>query len=260
MQRVPLTAKVLYAAFMAVLVPYYWHEYTAWNFLYFCDVALFLTLVGIWTERPLLISIPAVGILLPQAIWVVDLLARAVAGVHLTGMTEYMFDPAIPLFVRSLSSFHGWLPFLLIWLLMRMGYDRRAILVQPVLAVSLLVICYAWGPVGPAVGTEAVNVNYVFGMNDAAPQTSMAPVAWLALMMAVNVVLFHLPTHALLTWFQRRGAVSLGRDAPVGSRLLQVGKGAAQHVRGALDALAFLRGHGRLEHSNAPRGSDHGRQ
>ena len=49
-RRIPLPAKVLFTAFMAVLVPTYWVNYGPTNFLYFCDVALFLTLVGIWTE------------------------------------------------------------------------------------------------------------------------------------------------------------------------------------------------------------------
>jgi hypothetical protein len=41
--RLPLALKLVYTAFMAVLVPVYWHYYGPTNFLYFCDVALFLT-------------------------------------------------------------------------------------------------------------------------------------------------------------------------------------------------------------------------
>src|SRR5262249_11265747 len=67
--RLPLWVKIVYTAFMAVLVPVYWHYYGPTNFLYFCDVALILTLVGVWIESPLLISMCAVGILMPQAFW-----------------------------------------------------------------------------------------------------------------------------------------------------------------------------------------------
>lgn len=211
MRRIPLAAKVLYTAFMAVLVPYYWHEYTPWNFLYFCDVALILTLVAIWTESRFLVSLSAVGIMLPQTVWVADFLARLTMGVHLTGMTGYMFDADIPLFVRGLSSFHGWLPFVLVWLLVRLGYDRRAIHVQAPLAIGLLLVCYAFGPIGPAAGNEAVNINYVFGMDDAAPQTTMAPLAWLGLMMVVNVFAFQVPTHLVL---QRLIGLRARADAP----------------------------------------------
>ena len=89
----PLWLKLAYSAFMAVLVPVYWHYYGPTNFLYFCDIALILTLVGIWIESPLLISMCAVGILVPQVLWVVDFLGNLV-GMPLIGMTDYMFERA----------------------------------------------------------------------------------------------------------------------------------------------------------------------
>ena len=201
MNRIPLPVKIVYTAFVAVLVPYYWATYTPWNFLYFCDVALLLTLVAIWTENALLVSMSSVGILLPQALWVLDFLARAVAGVHITGMTAYMFDPSLPLFVRGLSTFHGWLPFLLVYLLSRVGYDRRAYRAQTVLAVGLLLVCFYLAPKPPPstrFPSHAVNINYVYGMDDQRPQTLMAPELWMLLMIGVNVVALYVPTHLVL--------------------------------------------------------------
>jgi hypothetical protein len=201
MNRIPLPVKIGYTAFVAVLVPYYWVTYTPWNFLYFCDVALLLTLVAIWTENALLISMSGVGIVLPQTLWVLDFLTRAVAGIHITGMTAYMFDPAIPLFVRGLSTFHGWLPFLLVYLLSRVGYDRRAYRAHAVLAVALLLVCFYLAPKPPPSAefpNHAVNINYVYGMNDKQPQTVVAPELWLLLMMAMNVVVLYVPTHLAL--------------------------------------------------------------
>ena len=121
--RIPLAVKLAYTVFVAILVPNYWLAYSPWTFLYFCDVALLLTLPALWLESALLLSLPAVGITLPQLLWVVDFLT----GTHITGMTSYMFDPKLPLFVRGLSTFHGWLPFLLVWGVWRLGYDRRAL-------------------------------------------------------------------------------------------------------------------------------------
>src|SRR5215470_1285160 len=95
-RRIPLRVKVAYTAFVAVVVPCYWVTYTPWNFLYFCDIALLATAVGVWIESPLLVSMQAVAITLPQLLWVVDMLCRLVAGLHVTGVTSYMFDPAIP--------------------------------------------------------------------------------------------------------------------------------------------------------------------
>jgi hypothetical protein len=45
----------------------------------------------------------------------------------MTGMTAYMFDGAKPLFLRGLSLFHGWLPFFLVYLVARLGYDGRGL-------------------------------------------------------------------------------------------------------------------------------------
>ena len=42
--RVPLWLKLIFTAFMFVLVPVYWYYYGPTNFLYFCDVSLLLTL------------------------------------------------------------------------------------------------------------------------------------------------------------------------------------------------------------------------
>ncbi|HET8644043.1 MAG TPA: hypothetical protein VFO85_01065, partial [Vicinamibacteria bacterium] len=59
-QRIPLAVKLIYTAFMAVLVPYYWMAYGPTNFLFFCDIALFFALAALWLESPLLASMPLV--------------------------------------------------------------------------------------------------------------------------------------------------------------------------------------------------------
>ena len=123
--RIPRSVKVAYSAFAAVLVPYYWQAYGPTNFLYFCDVAVLLTLVAVWRESAWLVSMASVGIVLPQLLWQVDFLGL-LCGLPVTGMTGYMFDPKLSLFTRGLSFFHFWLPILLLWLLRRLGYDRRA--------------------------------------------------------------------------------------------------------------------------------------
>lgn len=206
--RLPLQVKIAYTAFLCVLVPYYWITYTPWNFLYFCDIALLVALVALWLENGLLASSQAVGIVLPQLLWVGDFLARLVLGVHVTGMTAYMFDPQIPLFVRGLSLFHGWLPFFLLWLVWRLGYDRRGAKVQSVIVWVVLVVCYFWGPAPPPPPDNpkaAVNINYVYGLDDQQPQQWMPPALWLTALMAFYPVALILPAHfALRKWFDRK--------------------------------------------------------
>jgi hypothetical protein len=123
---IPLWLKLAYTAFMAVLVPVYLSNYGPTNFLYFCDVALIITLVGVWIESPLLVSMCAVGIIASQALWLIDFFSNMI-GHPLTGLTDYMFMSNHSLFLRGLSLFHGWLPFLLLYLVWRLGYDGRAL-------------------------------------------------------------------------------------------------------------------------------------
>ncbi len=199
--RIPTWVKLAYSAFVSILVPCYWVTYTPWNFLYFCDVALLVTVVAIWVESPLLVSMQAVAITVPQMLWVVDLFCRLVVGVHVTGVTGYMLDSGISPFLRVLSSFHGWPPFLLLWLLSRLGYDRRALGRQSVVAVTILLISYMFAPAPPPSASHpnwAVNLNYVYGLDDKYPQTLMAPRLWLLLMMAFNLIALYVPTHFVL--------------------------------------------------------------
>lgn len=198
--RLPLWLKLTYTAFLAVLIPVYWVNYGPTNFLYFCDVALFLTLAGVWLEKPLLISLPAVGILIPQALWCVDFAVNLCGG-HLTGMTDYMFDANRPLFLRGLSLFHGWLPFLLYYAVKRLGYDRRAFAGWSAICVVLCLVAYFLLPPAGAVLTNPKtprNVNYVFGFSDTAPQSWLPPLAYLGAWIGALIGFVFTPTHFLL--------------------------------------------------------------
>lgn len=197
---IPLGLKVAFTLFMAVLVPVYWANYGPTNFLYFCDVALFMTLVALWTENRLLASAAAVGILLPQFFWCIDFCAE-LAGFKLTGMTSYMMDSSRSLFLRGLSLFHGWLPFLLAYLVLKLGYDPRALKVWTVLAVVLCLVAYYFLPPAGAVLANPKlprNVNYVFGLDETKPQAWLSPGVYLTAWLAALFAVIYLPTHALL--------------------------------------------------------------
>ena len=137
----PLEPKVAYAAFVAVLVPVYLRQYGPGNFLWFSDVALFGGCLALLFELPLLASTQAIAVLIPELLWTADFVLRLARGHGLGGgtMTQYMFDASIPRTTRALSLFHIWLPPALIWMVWRMGYDRRALAVQSV-AGGILVI------------------------------------------------------------------------------------------------------------------------
>lgn len=201
-RRIPLALKIALTAFVAVQVVFYWATYGPTNFLFFCDVALFLTLISVLTENPLPASMAAVGILIPQFLWVIDL-ACGFFGYFPLGLTDYMFTDPLP--ARTISLFHGWLPFLLLYLVYRLGYDRRALVAWTVAAWGLMLIAYFLLPAPPAAegSTAPVNVNFVYGLSSKEPQQWMPPLAWLALMMIGLPILFFIPTHLLLSWWRR---------------------------------------------------------
>lgn len=210
-RTIPLWLKLAYTLFVSVLVPYYWIAYGPTNFLFFCDIALFLTLAALWLESRLLASMAGVGILMPQALWMADFLGSAI-GIPLTGMTGYMFDAKYSLFVRGLSFFHFWLPILLVWMIWRLGYDRRALSSWTSLAWLVLMICYFLMPAPPAPADNPdliVNINYVYGFSDKEPQSWMPPLAWFATLLVALPTLIYLPTHFILgKLFRREPAAS----------------------------------------------------
>jgi hypothetical protein len=186
----PLVVKLIYSLFVGVLVPYYWSFYGPANFLWLCDIALLLTVVALWWESRFLASMQLVAVFLPSTIWLTDFLARLFTGYFLTRWTHYMFRPDIPLVIRILSLYHGWLPFLLLWMVWRRGYDHRSWIAQTVLTWIVLPICFFF--------TDPIRaLNGVFGPSGEHLQTWVAPGLWLLLMLAVYPICVYLPSHLI---------------------------------------------------------------
>ena len=145
---------------------------------------------ALWLENALLASMMAVSIIFFEAIWNIDFFTRLATSKSLIGLSAYMFDPKIPLFIRALSSFHIGLPLLLLWTLHRLGYDRRAFFCQTILALLVLPLSYL-------VSNPRENVNWVYGFGETAQRTLPAPI-FLILVMMIFPIVAYLPTHLLL--------------------------------------------------------------
>lgn len=184
-------------AWLAVWFPAYAWNWGFANFLNLCDLALILTCLGFFASSPLLLSSQAVSSLVVDALWTLDVVWRLILGRHLIGGTEYMWDERFPLALRLLSLFHVGLPPLLLWTLRRVGYDRRALLLQSAIAAVVI-------PLARLAGPEA-NTNF----SHTAPLLHRPlgpPALHLVLTLAILVFVIYLPTHLLLARLYRPSA------------------------------------------------------
>ena len=192
---IALGIKVAYTLFLAVLVPVYWAHYGPRNFLWFSDIALLGSGLAVWLESPLLASMMALAVLLPELAWNLDFLGRLLTGHAMIGMSAYMFDRTLPRYLRALSLFHVLLPAWLLWLVARLGYDPRAWAWQSLLAAVVLPVTYR-------VTEPSENVNWVHGLG--APRPRRHPWIYLALLIGSFSVVLYLPPHLLLrAWLGR---------------------------------------------------------
>lgn len=155
-------------------------------------MALLTTLLAIWLESSLLVSMMALSVLIPELGWAVDYTIRLVVGQEAVsfGGTHYMFDPGIPLFVRGLSLYHLALPVFLLWAIHRLGYHRKALLGQTL-------VCWIVLPLSYMVSKPTANINWVFGFIDP-PQQWLPAAGFVLLLMALFPLVLFLPTHLLL--------------------------------------------------------------
>ena len=188
---IPLWLKLAWTAWLVVWAPLYWRQYGAQNFLYFCDLGNFLIAAGLWLESGLILSWQAVGLLVFQTLYAIDLVGAVLFGHHIIGGTEYMFDPKVPLFVRLLGLYHLVVPPLLLWSVRRLGYDPEALRWQTFTTWTLLLINFNWRP--------EYNVNWARGLGH---EQHMVP-HWMYLVAYLIVVplVVYWPTHlALKRW------------------------------------------------------------
>jgi hypothetical protein len=189
--RIPWWLKIAWTVWLLVWAPAYWKQYGAQNFLYFCDLGNFLIGLGLWLESRSILSWQAVGLLIFQTLYSLDLLSALLLHRHFVGGTEYMFDPVIPLWIRLLGLYHFAVPVLLLWSVRRLGYDVSAWKWQTLATCAVVPINYFWRP--------GFNVNWARGIGH---EQHVVP-GWLYLSgyAVVAIAAIYLPTHvALRRW------------------------------------------------------------
>src|SRR5438874_2461475 len=191
--QIPLWLKAAYALLVAAVSIVYGVKYKPSNFLWFSDIALLMTVPALWLENSLLASTMAVAVVLLELVWNIDFFIHLVFGLRIVGISDYMFESRRPLYLRSLSLFHVILPILLLWLVYRLGYDRRALAAQTILAWIVLPATYL-------LTNPRDNINWAFGLGSH-PQQRFPPLLYLGLLMISFPALVYFPTHWLLSRF-----------------------------------------------------------
>lgn len=137
-----------------------------------------------------------------QTLYAIDLVGAFFSGGHLIGGTEYMFDPRIPVLIRFLGLYHLVVPPLLLWALVRLGYDARGWKYQTLTAWVVVPINHFWRP--------QYNVNWARGLG----REQHAIPGWLYLLGYLLVVplIVYWPTHAFLRWWDARGRAKESRS------------------------------------------------
>jgi hypothetical protein len=209
--QVPRWLRVVYVMWFVPWFTVYW-GYFGWQFvLWFCCLANVYVLMGCLTQRALWFSLAAMAALGVQLIYTLDFLVLCATRISPTGVTAYMLDASRPLGLRALSLFHVWMPALLLHVIGRVGYDRRALFLQSLVAACLLPLCYL--AFDPGVDTNDpemprvlgipfdrdFNLNWVHAFYDR-PEPGVGASRFWAVLLGYPL-LVHLPTHLLLSWW-----------------------------------------------------------
>lgn len=194
-QRLPFWLKLVFTLWILIWAPAYAWKLGWQNFLWLCDLASFLILIGLWIESRLLISAQLLAVFVVGVFWTVDVGTALLTGVHPIGGTEYMFNAEMPLFFRLLSLFHLILPLIALYAACKLGYDRRGLWLQ--IALTWIVL-----PLSLVLTDPERNINWVQGPFGQ-PQDSLDPLVYLLGLMIGWPIVLYLPTHLLAIGIQR---------------------------------------------------------
>ena len=189
MLTIPDWFKVVYTMLVAAFIVVYWPRHGPRNFLWFSDIAFIGAVPAMWLESALLSGVLACIALLPEILWNVDYGLRLLLRRRITGLTEYMFDPGIPRWLRAVSLFHVPLPLVLVWLVAAYGYPEASLAAGA--GTGAVVLALSWWFSSPE-----KNINWVYG--PARVQRLLPQPVYLALLYLAFVLLVFLPTHWVL--------------------------------------------------------------
>jgi len=185
--------KILLTVFIVILLPIYKRTYGYQNFLWLSDIGLFLTIIALWIQSSLLISIAVILILPFEIVWMIDFFFQLLTRKKLLGIVDYMFNQQYSLYIRLFSLFHIVVPIIWIWCLLMWGYNNNAFQYAVLLLWIVLAISYFFTDVSK-------NINWVF-----APVVyhwqGISQFLWLLILFIAIPLFIILPIHLLFIQF-----------------------------------------------------------
>lgn len=182
--------------FLIILLPIYWYYYGPQNFLWLSDIGLFLTVAALWLQAPVLMNSACVGILPQEIAWNIDFFTGLLTGYHPVGLSDYMFDEKLPLFLRALSLFHILMPLIWLWCIITIGYNPKAAWYSTIMIWCALICTYFFTQ-------PADNINWMF-MAQAHQWQFVSPFAWFLFLMIGIPLFIILPMHLLLCTISKK--------------------------------------------------------
>lgn len=177
--------KSAYTILAIIVLVVYWDQYGPSNFLWFSDIAFFLMVPALWFRNRFISSMMAVGVFPLEILWVIGL----ISGGSFLGIAAYMYDPTLPLWLRLLSLFHFPMIGSVIYMVWQYGYDKRALVPQIILSVSVVILTHLFTD-------KAENVNMVYPPDGS--EQFMSESLYIAMMPFILVGGVIVPMHCLL--------------------------------------------------------------
>lgn len=178
--------KYLFTIFVSILVPVYSYSYGWQNFLWLSDIGLFLTLIALWLQSTLIMSMAAVGILILELVWCVDYFMDLLFNINPITLSDYMFDNSLPIALRAISLFHVITPVIWLGYLYNFGYNKKAL--NYFIPLYWVVVIATFLLTNPEYDINWVFLPKTYGMN-------MPAILWPLTLCVVFPVVIFMPTH-----------------------------------------------------------------
>lgn len=186
----PRWLKLLYSAFFFITLYVNVSHYGPSNFLWLCHFALVLLFFGMLFEKKIILSMMALTSIPFYISWAFLFFIDLFSEISFESVA-YMFDSSLPILLRGISLFHIVLPFFIIYILSKIGYDSKAFYYQSIVGLIILLLTYLDSP--------KMNINWIHGIGT--PQNIIHPLLYLVFLIFGLIFLVYFPTHLILKYF-----------------------------------------------------------